>query len=219
MASPAPVVLFDLDGTLIDSAPGIFATLAHAFAQVGAELPPHEVLRGWIGPPFRQTFPHVLGDDAVRIEAAIEHYRLRFEESGWREHTLYPGIEALVGALAQAAVPLAIVTTKPQRQAERILAHLPFGAAFTRVYGADIGSSHCAKAAMIGQALADFGVPASGATMIGDRHFDIAGARANDVRALGVAWGFGSREELLSAGANAIAADPADLGHLLGIVP
>ena len=93
MASPAPVVLFDLDGTLIDSAPGIFATLAHAFAQVGAELPPHEVLRGWIGPPFRQTFPHVLGDDAVRIEAAIEHYRLRFEESGWREHTLYPGIE------------------------------------------------------------------------------------------------------------------------------
>ncbi len=217
MGSSAPLVLFDLDGTLIDSAPGIFATLAHAFAAVGAELPPHDVLRGWIGPPFRQTFPTVLGEDEARIEAAIEHYRLRFEQSGWRQHAVYPGVEALVGALARAAVPLAIVTTKPQHQAERILAHLPFGAAFTRVYGADIASHHCAKAAMIGQAIADFGVRAEDATMVGDRHFDIAGARVNDVRALGVAWGFGSREELETAGAQAIAQDPAELAGLLGL--
>jgi phosphoglycolate phosphatase len=217
LGSSAPLVLFDLDGTLIDSAPGIFATLAHAFAEVGAELPPHDVLRGWIGPPFRQTFPTVLGEDSALIETAIEHYRLRFEAAGWREHTVYPGIAALVGALAHAAVPLAIVTTKPQHQAERILAHLPFGSAFARVYGADIASQHCAKAAMIGQALADFGVDARDATMVGDRHFDMAGARANDVRALGVAWGFGSREELESAGAECIAGDPVELGRLLGL--
>ena len=79
------LILFDLDGTLIDSEPGITATLAHAFAKIGAELPPPDVLRTWIGPPFWQTFPSVLGDDHARIEAAIGHYRARFEQDGWSE--------------------------------------------------------------------------------------------------------------------------------------
>ena len=209
------LVLFDLDGTLIDSEPGISATLGYAFAQIGAELPTPDVLRTWIGPPFWQSFPSVLGDDPARIEAAIEHYRIRFEQVGWSEHAVYPGIAELVAQLMREQRTLAIVTTKPQSQAQTIIDHLSFGVAFARVYGPDINGRHCAKAEMIAQALTDFGVQAEHAVMIGDRHFDIEGARANGVRALGVSWGFGSREELLGAGAEAIADDATDLRRLL----
>ncbi|GAA0716626.1 HAD hydrolase-like protein [Dokdonella soli] len=209
------LILFDLDGTLIDSEPGITASLGYAFAKVGAELPPREVLRSWIGPPFWQTFPSVLGDDHARIEAAIDHYRARFEDIGWSEHAVYPGIAELIPALADAGSALAIVTTKPQPQAQKIIDNLPFGHVFARVYGPDIKGRHCAKAEMIAQALVDFDARAEQAAMIGDRHFDMEGARANDVRALGVGWGFGSEEELLGAGAEAIAMDASELHELL----
>ena len=209
------LVLFDLDGTLIDSEPGITASLGYAFAQIGADLPPREVLRTWIGPPFKQTFPSVLGDDALRIEAAIGHYRTRFEDVGWSEHAVYAGIAELIASLASRGPALAIVTTKPQSQAQRIIDHLPFGAAFARVYGPDAQQAHCAKAEMIAQALSDFGASAQDSMMIGDRYFDIEGARANAVRGLGVAWGFGSLEELRAAGAHAIADSPPHLSELL----
>jgi phosphoglycolate phosphatase len=209
------LVLFDLDGTLIDSEPGITACLAHAFERIGAELPARDVLRTWIGPPFRQTFPSVLGDDEARIVAAIDHYRDRFEEIGWSEHAVYDGIPELIAALAGQGDALAVVTTKPESQARLIVDHFPFGGAFTRVYGPSDRHSHRSKAEMIADALADFDARAEHTTMIGDRHFDIEGARANDVRGLGVAWGFGSIEELLGAGARAIATRPSELADLL----
>jgi phosphoglycolate phosphatase len=216
-AAPAKrrLVLFDLDGTLIDSEPGITACLAHAFERIGAELPAREVLRTWIGPPFRQTFPSVLGDDEARIVAAIDHYRDRFEEIGWREHAVYDGIPELIGALASAGHALAVVTTKPESQARLIIDHVPFGHAFARVYGPVDRHAHRGKAEMIAQALEDFGVRAEHATMIGDRHFDIEGARANRVRGIGVGWGFGSIEELQAARADSIAMTPAELSWLL----
>lgn len=207
--------LFDLDGTLIDSEPGITASLRHAFERIGAELPPREVLRSWIGPPFRQTFPSVLGDDEARISAAIAHYRDRFEAVGWSEHAVYDGIAELIAALADTGHPIAIVTTKPQSQAQLIVDHFPFGAAFARVYGPDPNHAHCAKAEMIAQALEDFGARAERAVMVGDRDFDISGARANGVRGIGVTWGFGSVEELRRAGADAIVDAPPALHAIL----
>jgi phosphoglycolate phosphatase len=217
MRAPASrrLVLFDLDGTLIDSEPGITASIAHAFERVGALVPAREVLRTWIGPPFGQTFPSVLGDDDARVAAAIGHYRERFEDVGWSEHSVYEGIPDLVRALSDDGHTLAIVTTKPKPQAETIIRHLAFGPAFARVYGPDPDHRHCAKAEMIAQALGDFARRADGAVMIGDRCFDIEGARANGVRGIGVAWGFGSVEELANAGAEAIAHRPADLAGLL----
>jgi phosphoglycolate phosphatase len=209
------LVLFDLDGTLIDSELGITACLAHAFEQIGAPLPPRDVLRTWIGPPFRQTFPSVLGDDEARIVAAIDHYRDRFEDVGWSEHAVYDGIPELIATLASEGNALAVVTTKPESQARRIVEHFAFGAAFARVYGPQDRHAHRPKSAMIADALVDFGASAAHAAMIGDRHFDIEGARANGVRALGVSWGFGSVNELRDAGAHAIASLPHELADLL----
>jgi len=157
----------------------------------------------------------VLGDDEARIVAAIDHYRDRFEDVGWSEHALYDGIPELVASLVANGDALAVVTTKPENQARKIVEHFPFGGGFARVYGPLDRHEHRSKAEMIAQALDDFGARAEHATMIGDRHFDIEGARANAVRGLGVAWGFGSVEELLDAGAHAIAAAPADVHALL----
>lgn len=210
-----PLLLFDLDGTLIDSSAGIFASMEYAFARMGADLPVRERMRAWIGPPLRQTFPLVVGDDPARIEATVEHYRERYDSIGWNEHTVYPGIGTTIEALAQAGAQLAVVTTKVETYARRIVEHLPFGAHFARVYGANANSVHSEKAQMIATALRDFDTRAEHAAMIGDRHFDIEGARANGVRGIGVTWGFGSAEELHGAGAQAIAHAPEDLPRLL----
>jgi phosphoglycolate phosphatase len=209
------LVLFDLDGTLIDSETGITASITWAFAQIGVEAPPREVLRGWIGPPFWHTFPGVLGEDEARIEAAIGHYRVRFDEVGWSEHAVYPGVPALLAALAAGGARLAIVTGKVLPQARRIIEH-SFGGVFEGLYAPDAGHRDGSKAALVARALADAGIDAADAAMVGDRHFDVAGARANGVHALGVTWGFGSREELLEAGADAIADAPSQLHALLG---
>jgi phosphoglycolate phosphatase len=209
------LVLFDLDGTLIDSQVGIFASLRHAFAQIDAALPSPDVLRTWIGPPFHQTFPSVLGDDAARVESAIAHYRDHYVETGWSGHTVYDGIASAVETLHRQGAALGVVTTKVLPQARKIVAHLPFGGHFVRVYGPDAKTSHSAKAEMIAQALSDFAVAPEQAAMIGDRHFDIEGARANGVRAIGVTWGFGSIAELRDAGAHAIAHAPQELPGLL----
>jgi phosphoglycolate phosphatase len=209
------LVLFDLDGTLINSEPGIFGSLRHAFAQIGAELPQESVLRGWIGPPFHQSFPTVLGDDPARIELAIGHYREHYLAEGWSGHAVYPGIAEVIAALVAAGCALGVVTTKHLPQARKIVAHLPFGNAFTRIYGPDAMTAHSAKAEMIAQALADFAIAPSDAAMVGDRHFDIEGARANGARAIGVAWGFGDTAELTAAGADAIAHSPTELRALL----
>jgi phosphoglycolate phosphatase len=209
------LVLFDLDGTLIDSETGIVASIEYALGKLGATSPPREVLRTWIGPPLRATFPLVLGDDAEAIEQAVAFYRERFSSIGWREHSVYAGVGDVIEALAAQGSTLAVVTTKPDLYAGRIVESLPFGAHFARVYAAAAHSRDSEKATMIARALAEFDVRPEHAAMVGDRHFDIEGARANHVRAIGVTWGFGSRDELREAGADAIADHVGELPPLL----
>lgn len=209
------LALFDLDGTLIDSEIGIVASIEYALAKLDAPIPPRAELRKWIGPPLRATFPLVLGDDADRVERAVELYRERFSDIGWREHVVYAGIAEAVEALAEQDTTLAVVTSKPDLYAGKIVASLPFGARFERVYAVGAGSGHSEKAALIARALADFAAAPEAAAMVGDRHFDIEGALANRVHTVGVLWGFGGREELATAGAHAIADAPGQLPLLL----
>ena len=208
------LILFDLDGTLIDSEIGIVASMQYAFAQMGVPAPPVERLREWIGPPLRVTFPSAFGTPE-RVDAAVAHYLHRFETIGWSEHVPYAGIEEVVRSLMARGDQLAVVTAKILPHAKRIVDHLPFGECITRVYGPAADGPACAKQEMIAQALGDFGVSATDTVMIGDRLYDMEGACANGVRALGAGWGFGSRDELCAAGAECVVDTPSELLALL----
>jgi phosphoglycolate phosphatase len=205
--------LFDLDGTLIDSEPGISACIRHALMKL--EVPSPADLREWIGPPLRHSFAPLLDHDAVRVEAAVEFYHERFATLGWREHSLYPGIEAMIATLHAAGHRLAVVTSKPHRHAQPIIEALPFGHRFEKLYGPHPSSPHSEKASMIAAALADFGALPGETVMIGDRRFDMEGAVANGVAGIGVLWGFGSREELEEAGARVVIEHPVFLEAVL----
>ena len=209
--------LFDVYGTLIDSERGILGCVRHALTQMRVPLPEPAALRSWIGPPLHTSFAPLLGADESRISTAIAHYHERFQATGWREYTMYPGMADVIDQLHRAGHQLAVVTSKPRAHAAPIIASLPFAAAFSRLYGPEPGRKHSEKATMIAAALADFAASAAHTVMIGDRSFDMEGAAANGVRGIGVLWGFGDRTELRQAGASAIAAAPGDLAALLDL--
>lgn len=209
------LILFDLDGTLIDSEVGITASMSHAMHSVGVDRPGQELMRSWIGPPLHVSFTQLLGDDVERVDQAIHHYRERFDAIGWREHAVYPGIEELIMGLAGRGNRLAVVTSKVASQACRIVDHLPFGRVFEAVFAPTPETRTCAKADLVARALEELDGKAAEAVMIGDRRFDIEGARANSLRGIGVLWGFGGLDELRNAGADSIVADPVELEECL----
>jgi phosphoglycolate phosphatase len=209
-------LLFDLDGTLIDSAVGIGRCVAYAMEKLSEPVPDADALRRWIGPPLRASFGPLLGD-AARTERAVELYRERFDAVGWSEHTIYPGIEESVRELHAAGHRLAVVTAKNQPHAERIVAHLPFGSLFEMVSGASYDGRIGEKPELIAVALERLRVSPSQCCMIGDRHMDIDGARHHDMRSIGVLWGFGDPHELASAGATRLCARPDELPEIFAL--
>jgi phosphoglycolate phosphatase len=216
VSQPArPVLLFDLDGTLIDSAVGITRCVAHALAGLGEPVPGEAALRRWIGPALRTSFAPVLGHDAERVEAAVRLYRERFDDVGWREHDVYPGIAEALAALADAGHRMAVVTAKNEPHARRIVEHLPFGHRFETISGATPCGRISHKPELIHEALQRLDLPASACVMIGDRHMDAEGAAHHGMPGIGVLWGFGDEAELRAAGATHLVRTPAELVALL----
>jgi len=208
------VFFFDLDGTLIDSAVGITRCVAHALEKMGQPVPGDAELRKWIGPALRTSFTPVFGD-AQRVEQAVELYRERFDVLGWQEHEIYAGIGEVVQGLHSAGHRLAVVTAKNEPHARRIVAHLPFGECFEDIIGATPDGSRSHKPELITEALQRLSLQPAQCWMIGDRRMDIEGARHHGMRNVGVLWGFGGREELQAAGADALAATPDELAAML----
>lgn len=209
-----PPLFFDLDGTLIDSAVGITRCVAHALTQMQHPVPPQAELLRWIGPSLRTSFAPLLGDP-LRVEAAVAHYRDRFESHGWAEHEVYAGIGDTIEALHAAGHRLAVVTAKNEPHARKIIDHLPFGHRFDDVIGATADGRLSHKPELIAEALQRLALPPGECWMIGDRHMDIDGARHHGMRSVGVLWGFGGGVELRAAGADHLASAPAELPLLL----
>ena len=207
-------LLFDLDGTLIDSAVGITGCVAYALEALGEPVPGEADLLRWIGPPLRTSFGPLLRD-AGRTERAVELYRERFDAIGWSEHTIYPGIEHAIRSLHADGHRLGVVTAKNEPHAQRIVAHLPFGDLFEAISGATSDGRIGEKPELISAALERMHVDAARCWMIGDRHMDIDGARHHAMRSIGVLWGFGGVDELRDAGATQLCAQPAALHGLL----
>jgi len=209
---PATYVLLDLDGTISDSSVGIARSLQHAFTACGYQPPSDEQVRGVIGPPFELSFP-TLGIPVDDIERVIDAYRERYEDIGLFENIVYPGISDMLDQLADEGHTLSIATAKPEPTARRIIEHFGFTDRFAVQAGATlaVGTGRRTKAEVINYALIELHLtPAdlSRVIMVGDRDHDVEGAHLNGIDCVGVTWGFGSSEELESAGAVALAARP-----------
>jgi phosphoglycolate phosphatase len=207
-------VLFDLDGTLADSAALITEHLAEALAHVGAPVPAPDVLRTLVGPPFETALPP-LGLTPAQTAAAIARYRAGYDAVAGAHTPLFPGVPALLETLGDAGYRLALATSKPETTAAKIVAGTGTAGAFALVGGAEPASGRVGKAAVVGSVLARLGIdPRTEPTvMVGDRHHDVDGAAEHGVATIGVGWGYAEPGEL--AGARRIATDLDDLLTIL----
>ncbi|WP_193104832.1 HAD hydrolase-like protein [Brachybacterium sp. FME24] len=198
-----PVVLLDLDGTIVDSGPGILDGLAHAFARCGEPLPPASVLRTFIGPPLADSFQGTLGLSPERSEELRLAYTAHYQQHGLLSAAPYAGIPSLVSALTSAGRTVAVATNKPESSARRLLSHQGLDREFALIGGTDRAIGREDKAAVIGSVLERLGVGvdaddtagAPPAVMVGDRLHDAAGAAEHGLPAVLVGWGYGGEVE------------------------
>ena len=210
-------LLFDLDGTLTDSCPGILNSLTYALRQMGVPVPPRETLLHFIGPPLLDSFQRWCSLSPETAREGVRKYREYFEKSGMFENSVYPGIPELLRRLKSGGRRLVIATGKPEPYARQIAEHFGIADMFEHICGATMDQARTGKADVIRYALDRCGgVHPAAALMIGDRENDVAGARHCGLDCVGVLYGYGSRTELEEAGAAYIARDVAELGQLLG---
>lgn len=193
-------ILFDLDGTLVDSRETIGAALLHALERVGVLDPDSVPVETVIGRPLLDIFCAEFAMDIPQAEQAICHYREHYDSLEQAGTKLYPDIREVLSLLRDAGLRMFVATVKPTTIAEKVLADMQLSSFFDGVAGASMSPERRDKASIISHALRKFGLEAGCSLMIGDRDEDIEGARKNGVAALGVAYGYGSREELSAAG-------------------
>lgn len=207
-------ILFDLDGTITDSAPGITNSIIYARKKWGLKPGTNADYYKFIGPPMPQSFEEYWGfshEDAVRF---LADYREYFSVKGLFENSVYPGVIDLLDALKSAGARLFIATTKPTGFSEQIAERFLFRDYFELVSGSHLNKTNT-KYAVIEHARKTCDIDMASAVMIGDRAHDVEGAHAHGIPCIGVTWGFGSREELRSAGADYITDTAEELLALL----
>lgn len=206
-------VMFDLDGTLTDSLPGIENCFKHALSELKFDFSSITDWRWIAGPPLKDSFSRLLppGD----VDLAIALYRERFSTVGWMENSLYPGIPELLSRLNGSGRELYIVSSKPEVFVRKIADYFHISGYFAALHGAALHGGLQHKPELIASVLSRHNIAGNTAVMVGDRRMDIEGARANTVASIGVSYGYGGRSELEAAGADAIAATVAELSSLL----
>ena len=198
-------LFFDLDGTLVDSRPGILASMRHALTLLGREVPSDETLSRFIGPPTHEAFRELLGSsDSEFVSRTIDIYRQRYAKLGLFEASVFPGISQGLRTLHAADYRLFVVTSKPRVYASTIIDHFELRQYFSQVYGSELNGERSNKGELIAHVLDSEGISAASAWMIGDRLHDVLGAKQNGVRSAGALWGYGSAEELSEAGADTL---------------
>ena len=208
-------IYFDLDGTLTDPKPGITRSIQYALQRLDHPTMPTEDELTWcIGPPLRASFVTLLGADHA-ADRALALYRERFADVGLYENGVYDGIGEVLTTLSQSGQRLFVATSKPHVFAERIIDHFGLRGHFERVFGSELDGTRVDKSLLLEYALKQASVNPAKTLMIGDRSHDMVGARNNGMKGIGVLYGYGSREELLGAGAHHVCATP---GAILGCI-
>ena len=209
----AKTILFDLDGTLTDSGEGIINCAILALEHYGLPIPSREEMRTFVGPPLHESFIRH-GVPADQAEEAIRIYRSRYIPIGAYENTPYPGVRELLETLKQQGHTLYVATSKPEEMSVKILEHFDLAKYFDRICGATMDTSRSSKEAVIAYLL-ELSGRAKEIIMVGDTMFDIIGAKAHGIPAIGVSWGYGKVEDMCAAGAAAIAYSMDELLALL----
>ena len=196
--------IFDLDGTLIDSADGILCGVSHALLRMGIPPPANlQELRRFIGPPLFDSFSAVYGFSPDESRLAVTHFREYYREIGVYENAPYPGIEELLTALTHHGFRLSVATSKPEHFAKTILDRFGLSHYFSNIYGA-LDDNAAQKKDILARLLPTLAMPPSRLLMVGDRKHDVLGAKHWGIACVGVLYGYGTREELMDAGALAV---------------
>lgn len=205
-------LLFDLDGTLTDSRPGIINCIRHSLAENNLPVPEAEELLWCIGPPILESFTKLVGPDAPHLfDSAVAKYRERYSETGLFENEVYPEIETTLTELQNLGHTLHVATSKAEIYAKRIITHFDLDRFFTSVNGSELDGTRANKAELIAHILLEQNIAPADAVMIGDREHDMIGAGKNGIPAIGALWGYGTGKELMDSGATLCARVP----HLL----
>ena len=189
--------------------------MRYALNRYGIEVADLRDLIPFIGPPLTDSFEQFYGFSHEQAVEAVDIYREYFAPTGIFENEVYPGIPEVLDGLKEAGASLYVATSKPQVFAERILEHFMIREPFTYVCGSELDGERVKKADVIRFVLDKYQIAPQDAVMVGDRHHDIEGTAACGVPSLGVLFGYGSREELESAGAGHIAATVEEMGEYL----
>lgn len=209
-------ILFDLDGTLTDSAPGIINCVKYALDEMKRPVPPDSELYRFVGPPLYESFERFCGMTPDDAKEAVRLYRVRYADVGLFENSVYCGVPQMLERLRSAGKTLAVATSKPEVFAERIISHFGLNEYFEFIGGAVISGKRNEKHEVIIHTLENLGVSdRSGILMVGDRMHDISGAHRTGLDCMAVLYGYGSREEFVEYGADYIAETPQEAADMI----
>lgn len=210
MSLSGRLVLFDLDGTLVDSTPGIASSVRHAARELGLPEPTPSQLRAMVGPPLQDGFALVLGLPVAEVPRAVAAYRAHYAAGALLDVTVHDGVPELLASLRGAGATLAVATSKPEPFAVRVLEHTGLLPAFASVHGATLDGSVRHKDQVVAAALAAHPDGVS-PVLVGDRSHDVLGAAAHGLPCIGAGWGPAEEGELTGAGAAVVVASPAEV--------
>lgn len=192
-------ILFDLDGTLTDPQQGITNAVAYALRHFGIETEDNSTLNKFIGPPLIYSFVEYSGLTEKQAKEAIKKYREYFGPKGIFENEVYKGIPKMLQTLRDRGDKVILATSKPWIYAEQILEHFGLKKFFDFVSGSEMNGDRNSKAEVIAYAIEKYGIDKDKAVMIGDRKHDIIGAEENNIKSIGVLYGYGNMEEFSTA--------------------
>jgi len=204
-------IFFDLDGTLTDSKIGMTKSIQYSLKKLGRSVPVTDDLIWCIGAPLKEIFMKLLESDEATIEKAVTFYREYFKEKGKFESETYPGIPKVLYELNKYGFNLFVATAKPYVFAIEIVTRLGLLKFFRAVYGSELSGNLMDKVELIAYILKKEKIPANNTIMIGDREYDIIGAKKNGVRSIGLTYGYGTREEFTKSKPDFIANSPEEI--------
>ena len=209
-------LLFDLDGTVTDSGPVSMTSVRYALDKAGMQSPEEKELRAFIGPPLHEQFQSFCGITAEQALEMVSLYREYYTEKGIFENRVYDGVNPMLHELKEKGCRILLATSKPEKFARIIADHFGFARYFDFIGGANLDGSRTDKLEVIEYVLAECGVKdQADVLMVGDRRYDIEGARSAGVHSMGVLYGYGSREEIESAEPDFIAEIPNEISRIV----